>query len=99
MGTSISPSSFSARFPVVVPGPDVAATDNLGRFSLLVFRENQFQPAVLDTARVYVKGYPTVIAAKSRGPAEDSLPVIMTFAPMGTPVDTTEAELMLSAQP
>jgi hypothetical protein len=74
---------------------DAAATDALGRFSLLVFRMNQFQPQVLDTARVYVKLYASVAAARSRGPADDSLSVLMRFAPMGTRVDTTEAELTL----
>jgi len=74
---------------------DAAGTDALGRFSLLVFRVNQFQPEVLDTARVYVKRYASVASASERGPADDSLSVLMRFAPMGTPVDTTEAEWTL----
>jgi hypothetical protein len=72
---------------------DAAATDALGRFSLLVFRVNHIQPEVLDTARVYVKRYASVAAARARGPADDSLSVLMRFAPMGTLVDTTEVEL------
>ena len=74
---------------------DAAATDALGRFGLLVFRANQFQPEVLDTASVYVKRYASLALARARGPADDSLLVLMRFAPMGTPVDTTEAELTL----
>jgi len=74
---------------------DAAATDALGRFSLLIFRAHQFGPEVLDTARVYVKRYTSEAAARSGGPAEDSLSVLMRFAPMGTLVDTTEAELTL----
>jgi hypothetical protein len=40
-------------------------------------------------------GYASVAAASARGPADDSLSVLMRFAPMGTLVDTTEAELTL----
>jgi hypothetical protein len=49
---------------------------------------------VPDTATVYVKvadgppGGPRVLTG-------DSVAVLMTFAPMGTPVDTTEVELTL----
>jgi hypothetical protein len=73
-----------------------AATDAGGRFSLLVFRLNEFQPpTVPDTATVYVKLYPTIADAEPRAATDDSLAVLMTFAPMGTPVDTTEVELTL----
>jgi hypothetical protein len=73
-----------------------ATTDALGRFRLLVFRLNEFQPpAVPDTATVYVKLYPSVGAAQPGAATDDSLPVLMTFAPMGTAVDTSEAELTL----
>jgi predicted deacetylase len=73
-----------------------AATDALGRFTLLVFRVNEFQaPSVPDTATVYVKLYPSAAAAERRAATADSLAVRMTFAPMGTPVDTTEIELIL----
>jgi hypothetical protein len=69
-----------------------ASTDAEGRFSLLVFRMNEFRaPTVPDTATVYVMVYemwPTTVVT-------DSLPVVMSFAPMGTLVDTTEAELTL----
>jgi hypothetical protein len=72
------------------------ATDAAGRFSLLVFRVNQFAPATVpDTARVLVKLYDNQARAQPGAAADDSLPVLMTFAPMGTPVDTTSAELSL----
>jgi len=76
---------------------DAAATDALGRFTLLVLRLNEFQtPAVPDTATVYVKIYPSAAAAAPVGAAtDDSLAALMTFAPMGTPVDTTQVELTL----
>lgn len=75
---------------------DATATDALGRFSLLVFRLNEFEaPVVPDTATVYVKLYATATAAKPGAATEDSLAVVMTFAPMGTPVDTSEVELIL----
>lgn len=76
---------------------DATATDVLGRFTLLVFRLNQFEPpAVPDTATVYVKVYPTAADAKPGAVTDDSLAVLMTFAPMGMPVDTTEVELTTS---
>jgi hypothetical protein len=75
---------------------DAAATDAQGRFDLLVFRLNEFRPpSVPDTATVYVKVYPNSAAARPGAAATDSLPVLMTFAPMGTMVDTTEVELAL----
>ena len=75
---------------------NAAATDAQGRFSLLVFRLNEFRPiTVPDTATVYVKVYPDVPSNVPGSPATDSVAVLMTFAPMGTPVDTTEAELTL----
>jgi hypothetical protein len=75
---------------------DATATDALGRFTLLVFRLNEFRtPAVPDTATVYVKLYPNEAAAGLGTPTDDSVAVLMTFAPMGTPVDTTEVELTL----
>jgi len=59
-----------------------------------VLRLNEFQsPPVPDTARVYVKLYPSPSAASPGAEPEDSFLVLMTFAPMGTLVDTTEAEL------
>jgi hypothetical protein len=74
---------------------DATATDALGRFTLLVFRLNEFQPpSVPDTATVYVKLYPSAAAGPGT-PPDDSVAVVMTFAPMGTPVDTTEVELTL----
>jgi hypothetical protein len=74
---------------------NATATDALGRFSLLVFRLNEFQPpSVPDTATVYVKLYPTFAAAKPGAATAESLAVLMTFAPMGTVVDTSEVELM-----
>jgi hypothetical protein len=75
---------------------NAAATDAIGGFTLLVFRVNEFEPpAVPDTATVYVKLYATAAAATPGAPTDDSLAVLMTFAPMGTPVDTTEVELTL----
>jgi hypothetical protein len=75
---------------------NAAATDPLGRFSLLVFRLNEFEPpAVPDTATVYVKLYATTADARPGAATDDSLAVLMTFAPMGMPVDTTEVELTL----
>ena len=75
---------------------NAAATDALGRFTLLVLRLTEFEPpAVPDTATVYIKVYATAAAAEPGAATEDSLAVLMTFAPMGTPVDTTEVELAL----
>jgi hypothetical protein len=76
---------------------DAAATDAFGRFDLTVFRINQFQTEVQepDTARVFVKLYSSPEAAQPGALAEDSMSVLMTFAPMGVPVDTTQAELSL----
>ena len=75
---------------------DAAATDALGRFSLLVARLNEFRPpSVPDTATVYVKLYPSLAAATPGAATDDSLPVLMTFAPMGTAVDTSEVESTL----
>jgi hypothetical protein len=75
---------------------DAAATDALGRFTLLVLRLNEFQPpSVPDTATVYVKIYPSAAAATPGAATDDSLAALLTFAPMGTPVDTTQVELML----
>jgi hypothetical protein len=76
---------------------DAAATDAQGRFELVVFRLNQFQPPTTepDTAHVIVKLYPTSAAARPGASAQDSTSVLMTFAPMGVPVDTTRAELSL----
>jgi hypothetical protein len=73
----------------------VATADAQGRFSLLVYRMNEFRtPAVPDTATVYLK----VADGPAGGPrvlTGDSVAVVMTFAPMGTPVDTTEVDLAL----
>ena len=75
---------------------NAAATDALGRFSLLVFRLNEFQPpSIPDTATVYVRLYPSLAGATPGAAAGDSLAVLMTFAPMGTAVDTSEVELTL----
>lgn len=75
---------------------DLVGTDAAGRFGLVVFRLNPSQPpTVPDTVRVQVKLYASEAAAGPGMPADDSLLVLMTFAPMGTPVDTTEAELAL----
>jgi hypothetical protein len=76
---------------------DAAGTDAHGRFELVVFRLNQFRPPTIepDTAHVFVKLYATPAAAKPGAPAQDSISVLMTFAPMGVAVDTTEAELIL----
>jgi hypothetical protein len=75
---------------------EAAGTDALGRFSLLVLRINEIEPpAVPDTATVYVRIYPTVAAARPGAATDDSVAVLMTFAPMGTPVDTTEVDLAL----
>lgn len=75
---------------------NAVATDAQGRFSLLVFRLNEFRPiTVPDTATVYVKVYSGVPSNVPGSPATDSVAVLMTFAPMGTPVDTTQAELTL----
>ena len=69
--------------------------DAQGRFSLLVYRMNEFRtPSVPDTATVYVK----VADGPLGGPRAltgDSLAVLMTFALMGTPVDTTDVEVTL----
>lgn len=73
-----------------------AATDALGRFTLLVHRLNEFRPpSVPDTATVYVKVYPSAGAATLQAATDDSLAALVTFAPMGTPVDTTGVELTL----
>lgn len=75
---------------------DAAATDAQGRFSLLVLRLNEFRsPTVPDTATVFVRVYSSASAAEPGAPRTDSLAVLMTFAPMGTVVDTTKAELTL----
>jgi hypothetical protein len=76
---------------------DAAATDAAGRFELVVYRINQFQSTTRepDTARVVVKLFASPEAAKPGAPPDDSLSVLMTFAPMGVPVDTTRAELSL----
>ena len=75
---------------------DATATDALGRFTLIVARLNQIHPpTVPDTETVYVKLYPSAAAAGPGTPTDDSVAVLMTFAPMGTPVDTTEVELTL----
>jgi len=75
---------------------NAAATDAQGHFSLLVFRINEFRPpSVPDTATVYVKVYPSAAAATPGAATTDTVAVVMTFAPMGTVVDTTEAELAL----
>jgi hypothetical protein len=74
---------------------DDATSDAQGRFSFLVFRLNEFRtPAVPDTATLYVKVYPSPPDFPGP-PTDDSVAVLMTFAPMGTPVDTTEVELTL----
>ena len=73
-----------------------ATTDELGRFTLLVLRLHEFQPpSAPDTATVYVKIYPSAAPAPPGAPTDDSLAALMTFAPMGTPVDTTQVELTL----
>jgi hypothetical protein len=73
-----------------------AGTDALGRFGLLVLRINEFEPpAVPDTATIFVKIYPTEAGAVEGVPPEDSVAVLMSFAPMGTVVDTTRVELTL----
>jgi hypothetical protein len=76
---------------------DAAATDAAGRFDLVVYRINQLQPPTSepDTARVFVKLFANPEAAKPGAVPDDSLSVLMTFAPMGVPVDTTRAELSL----
>jgi hypothetical protein len=88
------------RVDVVVPPvgyayvSDAAATDAMGRFSLLVLRINDFQaPVVPDTATVHVKLYATAADALPGAPPTDSVSLLMRFAPMGTIVDTTHAEL------
>ena len=73
---------------------DASGTDAEGRFSLLVFRLNEFRsPTVPDTATVFVTIYSSASAAEPGAPRADSLAVLMTFAPMGSVVDTTKAEL------
>ena len=73
---------------------DAAATDAQGRFRLLVLRLNEFrEPSVPDTATVYVKIYSSAAVATPGAATTDSLAVLMSFAPMGTMVDTTEADL------
>jgi hypothetical protein len=75
---------------------NAASTDAMGRFGLIVFRENQFQPpATPDTATVYIKLYESAAAARPGAATDDSLAVLMKFAPMGTIVDTTYVELTL----
>jgi hypothetical protein len=76
---------------------DAAATDARGRFDLVVYRLNQFQSPTSepDTARVVVKLFASREAAKPGAIPDDSVSVLMTFAPMGVPVDTTRAELSL----
>ncbi len=75
---------------------DAATADDQGRFSLLVLRLNEFEtPSVPDTTTVYVKLYTTPPPDVPGAPTDDSVAVLMTFAPMGTLVDTTEVELML----
>jgi hypothetical protein len=74
---------------------DAVATDAQGRFRLVVFRMEAFQPpTVPDTVTLYIKVYSGVSIQQHPMPI-DSLPVLMTFAPMGTVVDTTVAELTL----
>ena len=73
-----------------------AATDASGHFELLVFRINEFRPPFRpDTATVYVNLYANEGAATPGASPQDSFPVQMAFAPLGTPVDTTEAELTM----
>ena len=75
---------------------NASTADAVGRFSMLVFRMNEFRaPSVPDTATVYVKLYTSPPPAVLNPPTDDSVAVLMTFAPMGTPVDTTEVELTL----
>jgi hypothetical protein len=75
---------------------DATVTDAMGRFGLVVLRINELQPpTVPDTATVHVKVYPTAADARTRAPTADSVSVLMRFAPMGTIVDTTHAELTL----
>ena len=75
---------------------DAATADAQGRFSLLVLRLNEFEtPSVPDTATVYVRVHPGGPPAAPLAPTDDSVAVLMTFAAMGTPVDTTEVELTL----
>lgn len=75
---------------------NAASTGAMGRFGLIVFRQNQFQPPTTpDTASVYIKLYESAAAARPGAATDDSLAVLMTFAPMGTIVDTTYVELTL----
>jgi hypothetical protein len=76
---------------------EAATTDSFGRFDLVVFRVNQFvgPSANPDTARVFVKIFPDSAAARPGASADDSVSVLLTFAPMGAVVDTTRAELSL----
>ena len=74
---------------------DAVATDAQGRFRLVVFRMDAFQPpTVPDTVTLHIKVYSGVSIEQHPLPI-DSLPVLMTFAPLGTVVDTTQAELTL----
>jgi hypothetical protein len=71
-------------------------TDATGRFGLLVFRINQFELlSAPDTTRVLLKLYASEAAAEPGATANDSVLVLMTFAPMGTSVDTTDVEMTL----
>ena len=76
---------------------DAASTDALGRFDLVVFRVNQFsRPSTdPDTARVFLKIFADSAAARPGASPQDSVSVLLTFAAMGAPVDTTQAELSL----
>jgi|tagenome__1003787_1003787.scaffolds.fasta_scaffold19551468_1 hypothetical protein len=74
---------------------DAVATDAQGRFQLVVLRMDSFEPpAVPDTVTLYIKVY-SDLSSEQQGVPLDSVPVLMTFAPMGTVVDTTVAELAL----
>jgi hypothetical protein len=74
---------------------DAVATDAQGRFRLVVFRMDPLQPPTIpDTVTLHIKVYSGVSIEQHPMPI-DSVPVLMTFAPMGTVVDTTVAELTL----
>jgi hypothetical protein len=73
---------------------DAVPTDAQGRFRMVVLRMVAFQPPTIpDTVTLYIKVYSGVSIQQYPLPI-DSEAVLMTFAPMGTVVDTTVAELI-----
>lgn len=72
---------------------DAVVTDSEGRFVLTVLRINRFQPPTTpDTATVDVKAYTNTSPNPGDSPVSRA-PVRMRFAPLGRPVERTQATL------